>query len=174
VFSAYFIAQEVSGLPGVDVPALESADASLSDADPLSIAVLPFATRSSQDETVFFADGMHDDLLTSLANLSALKVISRTSVLEFRDTTKSLREIAGELGVANILEGGVQASGENVRINVQLIDARTDEHLWAETYDRRLNTHGGSAAPHQCSADGQHGSLPVLHPRQEPICDRIV
>ena len=64
VFSAYFIAQEVSGLPGVDVPALESADASLSDADPLSIAVLPFATRSSQDETAFFADGMHDDLLT--------------------------------------------------------------------------------------------------------------
>lgn len=138
VFSAYFIAQEVSGLPGVDGPALESADASLSDADPLSIAVLPFATRSSQDETAFFADGMHDDLLTSLANLSALKVISRTSVLEFRDTAKSLREIAGELGVANILEGGVQASGDNVRINVQLIDARTDEHLWAETYDRRL------------------------------------
>jgi TolB-like protein len=138
VFSAYFIAQEVSGLPGVDVPALESADASLSDADPLSIAVLPFATRSSQDETAFFADGMHDDLLTSLANVSALKVISRTSVLEFRDTAKSLREIAGELGVANILEGGVQAAGDNVRINVQLIDARTDEHLWAKTYDRRL------------------------------------
>jgi TolB-like protein/Tfp pilus assembly protein PilF len=138
VFSAYFVAQEVSGLPELDTATLESLDASSSDADPLSIAILPFDTRSNQDETSFFADGMHDDLLTSLANVSELKVISRTSVLGFRDSAKSLREIADELGVANILEGGVQAAGDNVRINVQLIDARTDEHLWAATYDRRL------------------------------------
>ena len=138
VFSAYFVALEVLELPEQDMPALEIADSSSGKADPLSIAILPFATRSNLDETAFFADGMHDDLLTSLANVSALKVISRTSVLGFRDSAKPLREIASELGVANILEGGVQAAGDNVRINVQLIDAHTDEHLWAATYDRRL------------------------------------
>lgn len=138
IFSAYFVAQEVSYLPDQDMRALKSVNASPDKADPLSIAVLPFATRSNQTETSFFADGMHDDLLTSLANVSELKVISRTSVLGFRDSAKPVREIAAELGVANILEGGVQAAGNNVRINVQLIDARTDEHLWAATYDRRL------------------------------------
>jgi TolB-like protein/Flp pilus assembly protein TadD len=107
--------------------------------DPLSIAVLPFATRSNVDDTAFFADGIHDDLLTTLSKISALKVISRTSVLEYRETSKKIREIGRELGAANILEGGVQQAGNNVRINVQLIDAETDEHLWAHTYDRRLS-----------------------------------
>ena len=108
-------------------------------ADPLSIAVLPFATRSSADDTGFFADGIHDDLLTTLSRVAALKVISRTSVLEYRETSKKIREIGRELGAANILEGGVQQAGNNVRINVQLIDAETDEHLWAHTYDRTLS-----------------------------------
>jgi len=107
--------------------------------DPLSIAVLPFATRSNVDDTAFFAVGIHDDLLTTLSKISALKVISRTSVLEYRETSKKIREIGRELGAANILEGGVQQAGNNVRINVQLIDAETDEHLWAHTYDRRLS-----------------------------------
>lgn len=107
--------------------------------DPLSIAVLPFATRSNVDDTAFFADGIHDDLLTTLSKVAALKVISRTSVLEYRETSKKIREIGRELGVANVLEGGVQQAGDNVRINVQLIDAETDEHLWAHTYDRRLS-----------------------------------
>ena len=103
-----------------------------------AIAVLPFVSRSTAQETGFFADGVHDDLLTTLANISRLKVISRTSVLQYRDTTRNLRQIGRELGAANILEGGVQHVGNQVRINVQLIDARSDEHIWAETYDREM------------------------------------
>jgi len=104
----------------------------------LSIAVLPFENRSNREEDQFFTDGIHDDLLTTIARIGSMKVISRTSVMEYRNTTKKIPEIARELGVANILEGGIQRSGKQVRINVQLIDARTDEHLWAEIYDREL------------------------------------
>ncbi|MBP6627700.1 MAG: hypothetical protein KA187_09850, partial [Arenimonas sp.] len=103
-----------------------------------SIAVLPFANRSAAPDTGYFADGVHDDLLTQLARNGGLKVISRTSVMEYRDTTKNLREIGEELGVATILEGAVQRSGDRVRINAQLINARSDEHLWADTFDREL------------------------------------
>ena len=105
----------------------------------LSIAVLPFRSRSMDPENVLFADGIHDDLLTRLANIGALKVISRTSVMEYRDTTKNLRQIGDELGVGTILEGAVQRVGDNVRITAQLIDAETDEHLWAKAYDRQLS-----------------------------------
>jgi TolB-like protein len=104
-----------------------------------SIAVLPFTTRSTNEEDRFFSDGMHDDLLTQLAKISSLKVISRTSVMEYRETTKNVRQIGDELGVAAILEGAVQRAGQQVRINMQLIDTQTDEHLWAETYDRALS-----------------------------------
>ncbi|MEE4638361.1 MAG: tetratricopeptide repeat protein, partial [Wenzhouxiangella sp.] len=104
-----------------------------------SVAVLPFTTRSSDPEDAFFTDGMHDDLLTQLAKIAALKVISRTSVMEYQDTTKKLPEIARELGVAAVVEGGVQRAGNRVRINAQLIEADTDLHLWAETYDRELS-----------------------------------
>ena len=103
-----------------------------------SIAVLPFANRSSRKEDEFFTTGIHDDLLTQLAQISSLRVISRTSVAQFKDTSKSIREIAELLGVATILEGGVQRAGNQVRINIQLIDAATDAHLWAQTYDREL------------------------------------
>ncbi len=103
-----------------------------------SIAVLPFASLSIDPDNVFFVDGMHDDLLTKLASIRSLKVISRTSVLEYRDTSKNLRQIGQELGVDTLLEGTVQRVGDNVRINVQLINAATDEHLWAQTYDRQL------------------------------------
>lgn len=103
-----------------------------------SIAVLPFANRSANEADVFFVDGMHDDLLTQLAKISALKVISRTSVLKYRDTDLSMPEIGDELGVTALLEGGVQRAGDRIRINVQLIDADTDEHMWAETYNREL------------------------------------
>jgi len=106
--------------------------------DDKSIAVLPFANRSENKEDEYFTDGMHDELLTRLSRIAALKVISRTSVMRFRDTLLSIPEIARELAVATILEGGVQRSGGQVRINVQLIDAHTDEHLWAEIYDREL------------------------------------
>jgi len=103
-----------------------------------SIAVLPFENRSNREEDQFFTDGIHDDLLTTIARIGSMKVISRTSVMEYKNTTKKIPEIAKELGVANILEGGIQRSGEQVRINVQLIDAQTDEHLWAEIFDREL------------------------------------
>ncbi|MDX1459996.1 MAG: tetratricopeptide repeat protein [Xanthomonadales bacterium] len=105
-----------------------------------SIAVLPFTNRSANDEDIYFTDGIHDDLLTQLSRIDAFSVISRTSVMEYRDTAKNLKEIAEELDVANIMEGAVQRAGNRVRINVQLIDARTDEHLWAEIYDRELST----------------------------------
>jgi TolB-like protein/Flp pilus assembly protein TadD len=104
-----------------------------------SIAVLPFTNRSAEPDTAFFVDGVHDDLLTQLSRNAALMVISRTSVMEYRDTRKNLRQIAEELGVAHVLEGAVQRSGQRVRINAQLIDARTDAHLWAETFDRELS-----------------------------------
>jgi TolB-like protein len=103
-----------------------------------SVAVLPFANRSIKAEDAFFVDGMHDDILTHLAKIRSLKVISRTSVMEYRDTEKNMKTIGRELGASNILEGGVQRSGNHVRINVQLIDAETDDHLWAEIFDRQL------------------------------------
>lgn len=118
--------------PEVDLEAL--------DIDKNSIAVLPFANRSADADDIYFTDGIHDDLLTQLSRIDAFSVISRTSVMEYRDTTKNLRQIARELNVANIMEGSVQRAGERVRINVQLIDAYTDEHLWAEIYDRELTT----------------------------------
>ena len=104
-----------------------------------SIAVLPFTNRSADEENAeFFSSGIHDDLLTLLSNVRELKVISRTSVEKYKDTSKTIREIARDLNVANIVEGGVQRAGDRVRINVQLIDANTDEHLWAQSYDREL------------------------------------
>jgi TolB-like protein len=105
-----------------------------------SIAVLPFENRSPNKNDAYFTDGIHDDLLTQLAKLNAFKVISRTSVMEYRNTSKNLKQIGEELGVASIMEGAVQRAGKRIRINVQLIDARTDEHLWAEIYDRTLTT----------------------------------
>ena len=104
----------------------------------MSIAVLPFDNRSALEEDEFFVDGIHDDLLSTIAKIGSLKVISRTSVMEYKGTNKKIPMIAKELGVANILEGGIQRSGNQVRINVQLIDAVTDEHLWAEIFDREL------------------------------------
>ena len=105
-----------------------------------SIAVLPFASVGTDDESVAFSSGMHNDLLTQLSKIDSLKVISRTSVMEYRGTSKNLRRVAEELGVATIMEGSVQRAGQRLRINAQLIDARSDRHLWAETYDRELTT----------------------------------
>lgn len=105
-----------------------------------SIAVIPFRNRSASEDDAYFVDGIHDDILTQLTKLSAFdKVISRTSTERYRDTDLSIPEIGKALGVVTILEGGVQRAGNRVRINVQLIDAATDEHVWAETYDRALS-----------------------------------
>ena len=104
-----------------------------------SIAVLPFAnTSASEEDAEFFAVGMHDELLTRLADITTLKVISRTSVMEYRDTTKNMRQIGEELGVVYLLEGRVQRAGDRLHIIIQLIDAASDEHLWQSTYDREL------------------------------------
>jgi TolB-like protein len=105
-----------------------------------SIAVLPFENFSEEKENAFFAGGMHDDILTSLAKIAKLKVISRTSVMQYRGAAaaRNLREIAQALGVANILEGSVRRVGNRVLVNVQLIDASNDQHIWAERYDRTI------------------------------------
>ena len=104
-----------------------------------SIAVLPFENRSEEKQNEYFADGVQDEILTYLAKVADLKVISRTSVLQYKSgVTRNLREIAQQLGVANVVEGSVQRSGNRVRVIAQLIDARNDTHLWAQTYDRDL------------------------------------
>ncbi len=103
-----------------------------------SIAVLPFENFSDDKENAFFADGIQDDILTNLARIGDLKVISRTSVMPYRGKEKNVREIGKALGVSAILEGSVRKSGNRVRVNVQLINAANDVHLWAEEYDRDL------------------------------------
>jgi TolB-like protein/Flp pilus assembly protein TadD len=104
-----------------------------------SIAVLPFQNLSDEKENAYFADGMQDDILTNLSKIGDLKVISRMSVMSYRgDGTRSAREIGKTLGVATLLEGSVRRSGNRVRVNVQLINADNDEHIWAEDYDRDL------------------------------------
>jgi len=105
-----------------------------------SIAVLPFENLSSDKENAYFADGVQDEILTDLAKIADLKVISRTSVRQYKSVVvRNLREIGQQLGVAHILEGSVQRTGGRVRVSAQLIDARTDAHLWADHYDRPLN-----------------------------------
>ena len=104
------------------------------------LAVLPFENLSGDEETEPFVLGIHDDLVTHLSQLGRFKVISRTTVMGYESSTKSVPEIAKELGATTVLEGGVQREGDRIRMNVQLIDARTDEHLWAERYDRTLTT----------------------------------
>ena len=103
-----------------------------------SIAVLPFANMSEDKANSFFAEGMHEDILTSLGMVHDLHVVSRTSVEQYRDTTKPMRQIGQELGVAYVLEGSVQREGNQVRVTGQLIRAATDEHVWAKSYDRDL------------------------------------
>jgi TolB-like protein/Tfp pilus assembly protein PilF len=103
-----------------------------------SIAVLPFENRSEEKANAYFADGIQDEILTRLSKIADLKVISRTSTRHYKSAPENLPEIARQLGVAHILEGSVQKSGDGVRVNVQLIKAANDSHLWAETYDRKL------------------------------------
>src|SRR5215213_4145589 len=103
-----------------------------------SIAVLPFESFSQDKDNAFFADGIQDDILTNLAKIGDLKVISRTSVMAYRGKLSSVRNIGKELGVSAVLEGSVRKDGNRVRVNVQLINAANDEHLWAEDYDRDL------------------------------------
>src|SRR5204863_6010388 len=103
-----------------------------------SIAVLPFENLSGDPDNAYFADGIQDDILTNLSKIGDLKVISRTSVMPYRGKEKNVREIAQALGVSAVLEGSVRKSGNRVRVNVQLINALNDEHIWSDVYDRDL------------------------------------
>jgi TolB-like protein/Flp pilus assembly protein TadD len=103
-----------------------------------SIAVLPFENLSDDQQNTYFADGIQDDILSSLAKVADLKVISRTSVRQYRTGTRNLREISRALGVAHILEGTVRSAGNRVRVNAQLINARTDGHIWSDSFDREM------------------------------------
>jgi serine/threonine protein kinase/Tfp pilus assembly protein PilF len=103
-----------------------------------SIAVLPFENLSEDKSNAYFADGIQDEILTRLSKIADLKVISRTSTQRYKNTSQSLSEIANQLGVANLLEGSVQKTNDQVRVNVQLIRAANDSHLWADTFDRKL------------------------------------
>src|SRR5436189_5046121 len=104
-----------------------------------SIAVLPFENRSSDKENAYFVDGIQDEILTRLSKIADLKVISRTSTQKYKSAPDNLREVGKQLGVANLLEGSVQKIGNAAHINVQLIRVATDEHLWAESYNRKLD-----------------------------------
>ena len=106
-----------------------------------SIAVLPFENLSEEKANAYFAEGIQDEILTRLSKIGDLKVISRTSTQHYKSAPENLREIARQLGVSHILEGSVQKSGDTVRVNVQLINAATDSHLWADTFDRKLTDH---------------------------------
>jgi serine/threonine protein kinase/Tfp pilus assembly protein PilF len=112
-----------------------SAPAAISDK---SIAVLPFENRSSDPDNAYFADAMQDEILTRLSKIADLKVISRTSTQHYKTAPANVPEIARQLGVAHVVEGSVQKSGDTVRVNVQLIKAKSDVHVWAETFDRKL------------------------------------
>src|SRR4029077_16560185 len=102
------------------------------------VAVLPFENLSGDPDNAYLAEGIQEEILTRLASIAGLKVISRTSTQQYQNKPRNLREIAKQLAVANILEGSVQKAADQVRVNVQLINAQTDSHLWADTYDRKL------------------------------------
>jgi serine/threonine-protein kinase len=147
-----------------------------------SIAVLPLENLSEDPEQEFFADGMTDALITDLAKIGALKVISRTSIMQYKKTRKPLSEVARELGVDAIVEGTVQRAGDRVRIIAQLIDAATDEHLWAERYDRELRdvlalqsevTHAIAQSIHVKITDREHEALnqvATVNPEAHEAC----
>ena len=122
-------------------PRLTSISASMPEASAIpekSIAVLPFDNLSHDPDNAYFSEGIQDEILTRLAKIGDFKVISRTSTEKYKSAPENLREINRQLGVANILEGSVQKAGDEVRVNVQLINALNDAHLWADTYDRKL------------------------------------
>ena len=137
ILAAVLLAYQFLG-PRTSTPAVSAVAAQTSQVPEKSIAVLPFGNLSSDKENAYFADGVQDEILTRLSKIADLKVISRTSTQHYKSAPENLPEIAKQLGVAHILEGTVQKSGDAVRVNVQLIKAATDSHLWADTFDRKL------------------------------------
>lgn len=157
VAGGWLILGEASGLTG----------GSVGSSDP-GLAVLPFENRSELSSDAHFTDGMHDELLTKLAKISSLRVISRTSVMGYRETEKNIREIGEELGVEYVLEGGLLRAGDQVRLNVQLIHAAGDErHVWAETYDRRMTVENLLAIQSEIAQNVVRELRTVLSPEEE-------
>jgi len=134
---AWWLAHQ-SGKSSPSVSTSHATPGTAPTADQKSIAVLPFENLSRDPDNAYFAEGVQDEILTRLAKVADLKVISRTSTQRFKSAPSDLRDIAKQLGVTNILEGSVQKANDQVRVNVQLINALTDAHLWADTYDRKL------------------------------------
>ena len=138
--AAFFLSRSLPPVAPSKVSPAPSVSGAGLPAPEKSVAVLPFDNLSDDKSNAFFAEGVQDEILTDLAKVADLKVISRTSVMQYRDTgRRNLREIGQQLGVAHLLEGSVQRVGNQVRVNAQLIDARTDAHSWAEDYDRPLD-----------------------------------
>jgi TolB-like protein len=138
IFAPAILKQARVRQPPPPVPAVPTTPSALSIPEK-SIAVLPFENLSRDPDNAFFTDGVQDEILTHLARIADLKVISRTSVMQFKTgVQRNLREIGQQLGVAHVLEGSVQRANNRIRVNAQLIDARNDAHLWAQTYDRDL------------------------------------
>ena len=141
-----------------------------------SVAVLPFKNLSPDPDNAYFADGIQDEILTRLAKIADLKVISRTSTQHYQSKPRNLSEIAKQLGVTNIVEGSVQRVADQVRVNVQLINAQTDSHLWADTYDRKLTDilgveseiAKGIAAALQAKLTGQEEQALAVKPTNNP------
>jgi TolB-like protein len=157
-------AQPVVAAPAAAVPAAAPA------VNGKSIAVLPFNNMSEDKSNAFFADGIHEDILTNLALVRELHVVSSTSVMQYRGTTKPIRQIGAELGVAYVLEGSVQRAGNKVRVTGQLIDARTDEHIWAKAYDRDLTDI--FAIQSELSQEIAHALAAALSPQEKALIDR--
>src|SRR6478736_2931757 len=131
-------APPAAAVPAPVVPVVASAPAAPAPSEK-SLAVLPFNNMSEEKDSGFFTDGIQEDILTNLALLPDLRVVSRTSVMQYRGTTKTIRQIAQELGVTYVLEGSVRRAGNKVRVTGQLIKAGTDEHVWAKSYDREIS-----------------------------------
>ena len=150
-----------------------TAEKSVAPANDKSIAVLPFTNLSPDKENEYFADGIHEDVLTNLQNIRELRVVSRTSVIGYRGTTKKIGEIARELGVAYILEGSVRRAGNTVRVSAQLIDARTDAHLWSPPpYDRELTATSIFAIQSDIAESIARALEAKLSPQEKSLVDR--
>jgi TolB-like protein/Flp pilus assembly protein TadD len=143
------------------------------DGQAISIAVLPFENMSGSRENDPFTQGIHDDLLTQLSKISALRTLSRTTMERYRNTPMSVPEIARELGVTTILEGGVQRSADRIRINAQLIDGASDSHLWAETYDRQLTAANLFAIQSEISRAITRALRTVLTAEEEQALEQV-
>ena len=144
-----------------------------------SIAVLPFQNLSEEKANAYFADGIQNEILTRLATVRDLKVISRTSTAKYKSKPNSLKAVAQELGASTVVEGAVQKAGDKVRVNVQLIDVRTDTQLWAKSYDRDLkDVLAVESDVSQEIADALRANLrqanPMLWPQSERMTRKLM